>query len=125
MNVRGIANRITSAVNPNVSAVVKVCTGYTTGPSGKRVPTYADPVPLKVQQQALTKKEIEHLDSMNMSNAVTSIYADMQLSGVDRTTGSGGDLVTIGADTFLVIAVLEGWTGAGWCKVAAARQMPT
>lgn len=125
MNLRGIANRLTTAINPNVSATVKVCTGYATSASGKRTPTYADPVVIKVQQQALTKKEIEHLDSMNLSNAQVALYANLQLTGVDRTKGSGGDLVTIGSDTFLVTAVLEGWTTAGWCKVAATRQMPT
>ena len=125
MNLRNIANRATTAINPNVSATVRISTGYTTGPSGKQVPSYADPVPATIQQQALTKKEIEHLDSMNLSNAQVALYANLQLTGVDRTKGSGGDLVTIGSDTFLVTAVLEGWTTAGWCKVAATRQMPT
>jgi hypothetical protein len=124
MNLRAVANRLTSAINPNVAATVQVSTGYTTGASGKQVPNYAAPVAATVQMQALTKKEIEHLDSMNLSQTQVAIYADMQLTGVDRTKNSGGDLVTIGGDTWLVTAVLEGWTVAGWCKVAATRQMP-
>lgn len=123
MNLRGIANRLTSVVNPNVSATVRISTGYTTSGSGKQVPTYAAPALVTVQMQALTKKEIEHLDSMNLSNAQVALYADLQLTGVDRTKGSGGDLVTIAGETWLVTAVLEGWTVAGWCKVAATRQM--
>lgn len=124
MNLRAIANRSTSGVNPNVSATVQVSTGYTTASNGKQAPSYAAPAPAVVQRQALTKKEVEHLDSLNLSNATVAFYANLQLSGVDRTTGSGGDLITTGGETFLVIAVLEGWTTAGWCKVAAARQMP-
>jgi hypothetical protein len=124
MNLRAIANRLTSAINPNVAATVQVSTGYTTGASGKQVPSYAAPVSAQVQMQALTKKEIEHLDSMNLSNAQVAFYANVQLTGVDRAKGSGGDLLTVGGDTWLVTAVLEGWTIAGWCKVAATRQMP-
>lgn len=124
MNIRALANRATTRINPNVSATVLVSTGYATADSGKRTPTYADPVAARIQMQALSKKEIEHLDALNFSNATAAVYADMQLSGIDRVTGSGGDLVTIGSDTWLVIAVLEGWTGAGWCKAAVARQMP-
>lgn len=124
MNLRGIANRATGAINPNVSATLRRSTGYSTATNGKQIPGYAADTPISVQMQALTKKEIDHLDGMNFSNVTTGIYADVQLTGTDRTTGSGGDLVTIGGDTWLVIAVLEGWTVAGWCKAAIARQMP-
>ena len=125
MNLRALANAATRTVNPNVSATVRPSTGYTTASNGKQQPTYADPISLTIQAQALSKREIEHLDSMNLSNATISLYADAQLTGVDRVRQSGGDLVTFGGDTWLVIAVLEDWTlTSGWCKVAVARQMP-
>ena len=124
MNLNALANRLTAGINPNVTATLRVSTGYTTDAAYRQVPSYADPVDITVQVQALTKKEIEHFDSMNFSNAVLSVYANRQLTGVDRTKGSGGDLLTIDAESWLVIAVLEGWTGAGWCKAALARQMP-
>lgn len=122
MNLRAIANRATSGINPNVTAVALISTGYTTTPSGKQVPEYAAPVLVQIQTQALTKKEIEHLDSMNFSNATLAIYSNLQLTGVDRTRNSGGDLLTIDGESWLVVAVLEAWR-VGWCKVAAARQL--
>lgn len=123
INVRAIANAATSRVNPNIAATVEASTGYTTSASGKRAPTYAAPAPLTVQMQALSKKEVEHLDALNLSNATAAVYANQQLTGIDRVTQSGGDLLTISGQKWLVIAVLEGWTGAGWCKAAVARQL--
>lgn len=134
MNLRGVANRATQRINPNITAQAKVCTGYTTAGTGKRTPSYADPVNIIVQIQALSKKEIEHLDALNISGTETAAYVDMQLTAVDRVKQSGGDLIVIGSaatippqlrgTTWLVTAVLEGWTVSGWCKVGLTRQMP-
>lgn len=122
MNLRTIANRATQAINPNLSGTARIYTGYTMS-AAKRVPTYAAPVPVMLQVQALTKREIEHLDGLNISNATRAAYANLQLSGVDRTNQSGGDLVAVEEAIWLVSAVLEGWTTAGWCKVALTRQV--
>lgn len=126
VNLRAAANAATSTINPNLAAVARICTGYAPGnhASGyKQVPAYAADAPVAVQVQALTKKEIEHLDALNISTAERAVYASLQLTGVDRTTKTGGDLLLFEGATWLVLAVLEGWTTAGWCKVAVQRQM--
>lgn len=124
MNLRGIANTMTRGVNPNIQATLRVSIGYSKDAAYRQVPTYADAVPVTLQAQALSKKEVEHLDSMNMSNAARAVYANRPLTGVDRVKGSGGDLLTFGGEVWLVIAVLEDWSlTAGWCKVAVARQV--
>lgn len=123
VNLRGIANRLTSAINPNVTATLHVSTGYDTSAAYKQVPTYAPPEQLTVQIQALTKKELEHLAEMNISDCERAVYANRQLTGVDRVTNSGGDLIDLPDGTYLVTAVLEGWTTAGWCKAALTRQL--
>ncbi|MEN2711430.1 hypothetical protein [Sphingomonas sp. VL_57B] len=134
MNLRAIANRATSGINPNIPATISVSIGAVTATNGKRIPAYAAPAVMAVQVQALEKEEIKHLDSLNISNAQASVYVDMQLSGADRTTGSGGDLISFGTgidvpaplrgQTWLVVAVLEGWVTGSWCKAAITRQMP-
>lgn len=134
MKLRGIANRLTSRVNPNLAVTLKRSTGYTTGASGKRVPTYADLGTIMVQVQTLTQSEIEHLDKLNISNGQASVFADTMLSSVDRPSQSGGDIIEFGTDaatpaelqgqTWLVVALLEGWPGSGWCKAAITSQMP-
>jgi hypothetical protein len=123
VNLRALANVATRGVNPNIAASLLVSTGYSTAPNGKQQPAYAPPVPVTLQAQALSKKEVEHLDSMNLSNATRAVYANRSLTGVDRVKQSGGDLLAFGGEKWLVIAVLEDWSlTAGWCKVAIARQ---
>jgi hypothetical protein len=123
VNLRAIANAATRGVNPNIAATVQRSTGYTTAPNGKQVPSYAAAAPIVLQAQALSKKEVEHLDSLNISGATTTVYANQHLTAVDRVTNSGGDMLTFGGFAWLVVAVLEDWTmTAGWCKVAVTRQ---
>lgn len=133
INLRGIANSVTAAVNPNLAATLRRSTGYTPSASGRQVPSYAADEPIVVQVQALTQKELEHLDRLNISNGQASLYANTQLSSVDRSSQSGGDIIVFGSDdatppqvrgqTWLVVAQLEGWIGSGWCKVAITSQM--
>lgn len=129
LNLRAAANVLTSTVNGNVSATVRISTGYTPAPGAKRVPAYAAPVPVKVQVQALTRRDIEHLDSFNISGAIWSCFANIQLTPLDRKSQTGGDLVRFTdpasgtADTWLVVALLEGWSTAGWCRVALCKQL--
>lgn len=135
IRLRSMANRLTSGLNPNVPASLLVSTGYTTDAAGLQVPSYASPETVTVQVQALTQKELQHLDKLNITNGQAGIFVDRQLNSADRSTGSAGDvftfadLPTIPADlrgsTWLVVAVLEGWPGSGWCRAAITRQMPT
>lgn len=133
INLRSTANRLTSGVNPNIPATLLVSTGYATDAAGLQVPTYAAPETVTVQVQALTQKELQHLDKLNITNGQAGVFVDRQLNSADRSSGSGGDvfqfpdLPTIPADLrgseWLVVAVLEGWPGSGWCRAAITRQM--
>lgn len=126
MNLRAIANRLTSAVNPNVAATLYVSAGYVTDGAGRQTPAYQAPEILTVQAQSLTKRELEYLAQMSISNATRSIFASRLLSGLDRTTQSGGDLLDMTDGRWLVTATLEDWTlTSGWCKVALTRQTDT
>lgn len=122
MNLRAIANRATAAINPNIAGQALICTGYTTAASGKRAAGYSPATDVSLQLQALTKKEVEHLDALNFSSVTTTAYVNRSLTGVDRVKQTGGDLLLINGDTWLVVAVLEDWSGR-WCKVALQRQL--
>lgn len=129
INVRAIANRATSGINPNISATVLLCNGTTQLPGYKRAPNYSELPGIIIQVQALGVKDVDHLNSMNISAADYSCYAPMQLTAVDRKTQNGGDMVkftdpaTGSTDTYLVTAIFEGWRGAGWCRVALTKQI--
>lgn len=123
MNLRAIANRATSAINPNLTVGWQAYAGYVTSPSGKITPSYAPSVPLIGQVQALTRAEVRHLDAMNLSPCDRAAYVNGQLSATSRTDGTGGDLLTFEGKTWKVMAILEGWSTAGWQKVALVEQM--
>lgn len=133
INLRSMANRLTSGVNPNVTATLLVSTGYATDASGLQVPTYAAPETVTLQVQALTQKELQHLDKLNITNGQAGVFVDRQLNSANRSTGSGGDVfqfpdspsipTDLRGSEWLVVAVLEGWPGSGWCRAAITRQM--
>jgi len=124
MNLRAIANQLTQSVNPNVPATLRVSTGYQTAGTGKQEPTYGEPEQLVVQMQSLTKRDLQHLADMNISNATRAVFANRQLTGVDRVEQSGGDMLDLPDGRYLVTAVLQDWTAtSGWCKAAVTRQL--
>lgn len=122
VNLRAIANRMTSTINPNMSVQWRRYNGYTTGPSGKAIVTYDPAMPVVMQVQALSKKEIEHLDAMNLSPCDRAAYVNGQMQAYDRIEQTGGDFLYFESAWWKVMAILEGWTTAGWCKVALVKQ---
>ena len=122
MDLRGIANTVTDTVNPNISVTVKASTGYTIGSGLKQVPSYAAPVTGFAQVQALTAADLRHLDGLNIQDATQSIILRGALNGVVRAHSKGGDLVTIGSDTWLTVAILEQWPL--WTRAAITMQVP-
>lgn len=122
MDLRGIANSVTSTVNPNKTVTVRRSTGYTIGAGRKQVPVYADPVTGPGQIQALDANDIKQLDGLNIQGTVRAIYLRGVLAGVARPDGTGGDLVEVDGQTWLVVKVLEGWPT--WTKAAIVLQMP-
>ena len=122
MDLRGIANGVTSTVNPNQTVTVLRSTGYTIGAGRRQVPSYAAPVTGPGQIQALDANDIKQLDGLNIQGTVRAIYLRGVLAGVVRPDGTGGDLVEVDGQTWLVVKVLEGWPT--WTKAAIVLQMP-
>ena len=122
VNLRAIANRFTSTVNPNITVQRHAYSSRTISASGKPTPNYAAAVSLTAQVQALTKKEVEHIDNMNLSPCDRAAYVNGQVNAFDRVAQTGGDVLEFEGKFWLVMAILEGWTTAGWCKVALVQQ---
>lgn len=127
MDLRGIANGVTSTVNPNETVTVLRSTGFTTGAGAKQIPSYAAPVTGPGQIQALDADDIKQLDGLNIQGTIRAIYLRGTLAGVVRPNQTGGDLVTIAAPapvalrgTWLVVKVLESWPD--WTKAAIVLQ---
>ena len=120
MDLRGIANGVTTAVNPNKTVTVLRSTGYTIGAGRRQVPSYAAPVTGPGQIQALDANDIKQLDGLNVQGTIRAIYLRGALAGVVRPDGTGGDLVQIDGQNWLVVKVLEGWPT--WTKAAIVLQ---
>jgi len=124
MDLRSIANAVSSTVNPNITVTVRRSTGFTIGAGAKQIPSYAPDVSGPGQVQALDGNDIKQLDSLNIQGVIKSIYLRGSLAGVIRPNETGGDLVIIPAGpfagTWLVVKVLEGW--ADWTKAAIVLQ---
>ena len=122
MDLRGIANGVTSTVNPNQTVTVLRSTGYTIGAGRRQVPGYAAPITGPGQIQALAANDIKQLDGLNVQGTIRAIYLRGVLAGVIRPDGTGGDIVQIDGQEWLVVKVLEGWPT--WTKAAIVLQMP-
>ena len=130
MDLRGLANSVSSSVNGNITVTVTASAGYTAGNAGngyKQTPNTATPVSGPAQVQALNSVELKQLDGMNLQGVIQAIYLRGNLAGVVRATSQGGDIVTIAAPaplqwqgTWLVVKVLESWPY--WTKCAINLQ---
>lgn len=87
-----------------------------------RVLTTTLSVPAQVQ--AMTFKDLEQVDGLNLNGTRRSIYFEGKLDGIVRSENKGGDLITLSdgpnAGTWLVAMVLEQWPD--WVKVAVTLQ---
>lgn len=121
MDLRSIANSISSTVNQNEIVTVKRSTGYTMGAGRRQVPSYADPVDGPAQIQALDSKDLQHTEGLNIQGTIRAIYLRGSLAGVIRPDQVGGDLVIRGnGEEWLVVKVLESWPN--WTKAAIVKQ---
>lgn len=124
MNLHGIAAGAIGAVNPMVPGTIQVSSGYTTSDDGSRVPTYTTVEDVPMQVQALTFRDLQQTDSLNLQGTRRAIYIDGRVDGLVRPDNKGGDIITLtdgpNAGTWLVAMVLEQWPD--WCKVAVTLQ---
>ena len=122
MDLRGLANGVTSTINPNETVTVLRSTGYTIGAGAKQVPTFAAPVTGPAQVQALDANDIKQLDGLNIQGTIRAIYLRGTLAGVVRPNQTGGDIVKRKNETesWLVVKVLESWPD--WAKAAIVLQ---
>lgn len=122
MDLRSIANSVSSTVNSNEMVTVLRSTGYTMGAGRKQVPSYADPATGPAQIQALDGKDLKQLEGLNIQGTIRAIYLRGSLAGVIRPDQVGGDIVQRknGAETWLVVKVLESWPD--WTKAAIVLQ---
>lgn len=96
MNLRAIANGAITAVNPNIPAVLKLNSGYTTDASGARTATYSEH-PVTVQTQNLGTQDLSLFDSLAQQGSLLYAYVTGQFHGLRRQDGKGADKLVFAA----------------------------
>ena len=121
MDLRSIANSVSSTINGNEIVTVLRSTGFTVGPGARQVPAYAAPVTGPAQVQALSADDVKQIDSLNIQGVMAAIYLRGVLNGVVRPDQTGGDIVQRGGRNWLVVKILENWPD--WTKAVIVLQV--
>lgn len=82
MNLHGIVSGAVRRVNPYTDALVYRSRGSTQQADYSRVPEYDDPVPVRVQKQAVTQADLRHLDNLNQQGVFATLYTDGNWAGL-------------------------------------------
>jgi len=128
VNLHGIAAPYIAAVNPMITVTWKKSTGSVQNDDFTRTPSYQTVNGVLAQRQALTYKDLQQLDGININGEACALYVNGDAVGVLRPDGKGGDLFLMPDESvWLAVHVLENWNAtAGWTKVAVVKQnVPT
>lgn len=126
INVRAAANAAIQVVNPNIVATFYRSTGFVTSTSGKQTPTYATAVNVAIQAQAVSARDLKHLEGLNIEGVIRSVHMWGNTQGVVRPSQQGGDLLyfkdvpTGTLRVWKVVKVVETWPD--WSHVIVNMQ---
>lgn len=129
INMHALVRGVINTINSDITATLKRNTGYTTGPSGKQVPTYATVTENgNAQVQALGASELRHMNDLNIQGVMRKVYLYGDWGGPVRADAVGGDLLTFprirggAAVDWKIVTVFETWTDSDWCAVGVVLQ---
>lgn len=94
MNLRNIANSAIQVVNPDQTIVWQRSTGYEISASGKATPSYEE-IECQGNVQALSDKQLRHMNELNISGVMRSVYLSNNAMGVSFRQIRGGDILTL------------------------------
>lgn len=126
MNLRAIANKFIQATNPNVQIQWIQSNGYVVNDAGKRTPQTLT-LTVNAQIQALSSSDLKHIDGLNLTNVMRTVYLYGNAAGVVRVDQLGGDILVFpetpnGCNrNWLVTQVVETWPD--WCHVIVTLQV--
>lgn len=126
MNLRQMANSITSGVNKNQEATLMTNTGYSFSDDGMQISSY-ESTSIIAQIQGLSTSDLAHLDGFNQQGQYNSVYINGVLDAQIRSMNKGEDKIEFipqGESTpteWRIIKVVERYNDI-WTKVVVCRQ---
>lgn len=130
MNLHSIVRPAINSVNRDQIAMYSASTGSAVSADFVQTPTYAPPVPVRIQPQPLGRDELKHIERLNMQGVFRTVYMYGNTQGVVRVLAQGGDLLQFAPfqgqalQTWKVVYVDGPWNvnDGGWCKVIVCLQ---
>ena len=125
MNLSAIANGMTSSVNPNMQAILKVNDGYEVDDYGDQIPKFIEHT-ITIQTQSMSTVDLERLNYASQQGQFLYAYANGSVSALRRSQGKGAEMMIFkpyGEDAdaeWLVKQVVESYPD--WVKVVLWRQ---
>ena len=119
MNLHQLVSGAIGVVNPPCAITILKSTGAFKNEHYKRIPEFKK-ITAQAQIQPLTDKELEHLNGLNSQGHYRAVYLLGNYQGVNRIDAAGGDLLQFEDKHWLIVQVMETWTG--WCKVIVCLQ---
>lgn len=91
MNIRAMANAMTSGINPNIAATTLKSTGNTTATDGRRTPTW-EVGTASIQVQGVSAKDLQFMAGQGIMGTLRQVFAPGYWQGPNRPGGTGGDI---------------------------------
>lgn len=132
-NLHGLVRGAINSVNPDIAGTWAVSTGNTVDDSGAQTPSYATPVNVQLQVQAVSGGDLRKYDFLQGQGVFRAVYMYANPDALNRLEQKGGDLLTFAqyptgiSRTWLVKAVDEPWTAGNgdlaWTRVIVSLQL--
>lgn len=127
MNLNAVVSGAIGTINPRMTVVLQISTGYTTRPDGTRAPGYAAPITLIGQWQPIAYQDIQMISGLNIQGDRRKIWLNGETDGLVREDNKGGDLITDPKGrVWLVALVTEQWeentAAPNWASAIVTRQ---
>lgn len=132
-NMHGLVRGLINAVNPDIQVIWLVSTGTTPAAHAKSTPTYADPVTLNAQVQAVSGSDLRKYNFLQAQGVYRAVYMYANPDAINRVESKGGDILQFpqypsGPNrSWLITRVDEPWTagngGLSWTRVIVTLQL--
>lgn len=122
MNLNKLVSGILGSVTPLESIALFRCTGKTNN-RAVITSTYAPVVEMQAKVQSVGDEALKLIDRVGDNSKLLHFYLNGDWRGVFRPDGTGGDMIYARGQWWLVTAVPEDFSHAGWVCVRGTLQM--
>jgi hypothetical protein len=123
MNLNNIVSEAIAVIHPKEPIELYLCTGRSISEDGAATPSYAEPISLMSQIQDADVSELRHEELTGVSSSQLDIWIDGTAKGIDRITGTGGDMLRARGRWWLVTAMTNDFSNVGWVCLRVTMQL--